>query len=242
MKRKIIIADANKQSNKLIKNILSAAGYEVLSTLTFSECQTLISIESPDLIIIDPLYPDNLGIKTVKRLREWGGCEILAISENGTERAITDIIDAGADDYIKKPFLSGELLARIKASIRRRKDAEKLNGINTEVKYSANGLTVDFDRRIVAVNGNEVHLTKNEFKILTLLCRYSGRVLTYDFIIKYIWGSEILNGNGILRVNIANLRKKIEQNREKPLYLFTENGVGYRVAENQITSDNQLKI
>lgn len=232
MKRKIIIADSNKQSARLIKNLLSAAGHETVVATSMSECFTLVSFNTPDIVIIDPEFPRPDGIKTVKKLRERGSFPIIAVSENGSERAVTETLDAGADDYIRKPFLSGELLARIKASIRRIEQYEKLLGVSNLEGYERDGLCVEYDSHRVSVGGKEIHLTKNEFKILTLLCRYSGRVLTYDFIIKSVWGTEAPGGNGILRVNITNLRKKIEQSSGNPLYLFTENGVGYRMAEN----------
>ena len=233
MKRRIIIADSDKQSARLIKNLLSAAGHETAVASSFSECFTLVSLSTPDIVIIDPAFPRPDGIKTVKKLRERGNFPIIAVSENGSERNVTETLDAGADDYIRKPFLSGELLSRIKAAIRRIEQYEKLLGIGNLEGYERDGLRVEYDRHSVHINGKEVHLTKNEFKILTLLCRYSGRVLTYDFIIKSVWGAEASGGNGILRVNITNLRKKIEPNSANPLYLFTENGVGYRMAENQ---------
>lgn len=233
MKRRIIIADSDKQSGRLIKNLLSAAGYETVTVSNFSECFTMVSLNTPDIVLIDPAFPLQDGIKTVKKLRERGSFPIIAVSENGSERAVTEALDAGADDYIRKPFLSGELLSRIKAAIRRIEQYEKLLGLDNLEGYEHGGLQVEYDKHSVKVDGNEVHLTKNEFKILTLLCRYSGRVLTYDFIIKSVWGDGATGGNGILRVNITNLRKKIEQNSNSPLYLFTENGVGYRMAENQ---------
>ena len=233
MKRRIIIADSNTQSARLIKNLLSAAGHETAVASSFSECFTLVSLNIPDIVIIDPEFPLPDGIKAVKRLREHGTFPIIAICENGSERAVTETLDAGADDYIRKPFLSGELLSRIKVAIRRIEQYEKLLGLDNLDGYERDSLLVEYDRHLVLLNGKEVHLTKNEFKILTLLCRYSGRVLTYDFIIKSVWGEGGSGGNGILRVNITNLRKKIEQNSNSPLYLFTENGVGYRMAENQ---------
>lgn len=233
MKRRIIVADSDKQSARLIKNLLSAAGHEAAIASSFIECFTLVSLNTPDIVIIDPEFPLSDGIKAVKKLRGYGTFPIIAVSENGSERAVTETLDAGADDYIRKPFLSGELLSRIKAAIRRIEQYEKLLGIDNLESYERDGLIVEYDRHLVLLNGKEVHLTKNEFKILTLLCRYSGRVLTYDFIIKSVWGNGASGGNGILRVNITNLRKKIEQNSNSPLYLFTENGVGYRMAENQ---------
>ena len=233
MKRRIIIADSDKQSSRLIKNLLSAAGYETVTASNFNECFTMVSLNTPDIVIIDPAFPLPDGVRTVKKLRERSSFPIIAVCENGSERAVTETLDAGADDYIRKPFLSGELLSRIKAAIRRIEQYEKHLGLDNLEGYEHGKLRVEYDRHSVTVDGNEVHLTKNEFKILTLLCRYSGRVLTYDFIIKSVWGDGATGGNGILRVNITNLRKKIEQNSNAPLYLFTENGVGYRMAENQ---------
>lgn len=233
MKRKIIIADADRQNSRLIKNLVSASGYEVSVASSFSECFTLISVTTPDIIIIDPLFPLPDGIKTIKKLRERGFFAIIAVCENGSESAVTQTLDAGADDYIRKPFLPGEMISRIKAAVRRIEQYERALGISTLEKYERDSLCVEYDSHTVTLDGIAVHLTKNEFKILTLLCRYSGRVLTYDFIIKSVWGPQVTGGNGILRVNITNLRKKIEQNSGNPLYLFTENGVGYRMAENQ---------
>lgn len=233
MKRRITIADSDKQSARLIKNLLSAAGYETAVAASFGECFTLVSLNTPDIIIIDPAFPLPDGLKTVKKLRERGTFPIIAVCENVSERAVTETLDAGADDYIRKPFSSGELLSRVKAAVRRIEQYEKLLGLGNLEGYERDGLKVEYDKHFVRVDGKEVHLTKNEFKILTLLCRYSGRVLTYDFIIKSVWGDGASGGNGILRVNITNLRKKIEPNSAGPLYLFTENGVGYRMAENQ---------
>lgn len=232
MKRRIIVADGDKQNARLIKNLLAASGYEVASASEFSECFSLISVNPPDIIIIDPLFPRPDGIKTVKKLHEFGTFGIIAVCENAGERAVTETLDAGADDYIRKPFISGELLSRVRALIRRVEQLERLRGADGCDRYENGGLCVDYDRGTVALDGRLLHLTKNELKILTLLCRYSGRVLTYDFIIKSVWGPQALGDNGILRVNITNLRKKIEQNSGNPLYLFTENGVGYRMAEN----------
>lgn len=233
MKRRIIVADADGQNARLIKNLLSAAGHDATIATGFGECFTLVSQNTPDIIIIDPLFPLPDGLKAVKKLRESGSYVIIAISENSSERAITATLDAGADDYIRKPFLSGELLSRIKAFIRRIEEYENVLGLSRVKKYENGSLCVEYNSHSVKVDNKDVHLTKTEFKILTLLCRYSGRVLTYDFIIKSIWGTQASGENGILRVNITNLRKKIEQNSGEPLYLFTENGVGYRMAENQ---------
>lgn len=233
MKRRIIIADSDKQNARLLKNLLSAAGYDVSYAAEISDCYPLISVNPPDILIIDPMYPRKDGIKLIKTVRDRCQSAVIAVSGVGTEHAITEILDAGADDYVKKPFLSGELLARIRSQIRRLEMLEKARGESTGAHYSSGSLKVEYDSRLVTVGEKQIHLTKNEFRILSLLCRYSGRVLTYDFMIKSIWGEQTAGGNGILRVNITNLRKKIEPDSAKPLYLFTENGVGYRIAENQ---------
>ena len=117
MKRRIIVADSDKQSGRLIKNLISAAGYETVTVSNFSECFTMVSLNTPDIVLIDPDFPLQDGIKTIKKLRERGSFPIIAVSENGSERAVTEALDAGADDYIRKPFLSGELLSRIKAAM-----------------------------------------------------------------------------------------------------------------------------
>ena len=239
MKRRIIIADSDKQNARLIKNILSACGYDVSYTADFADCYQIISVNSPDVLIIDPMYPKKDGIKLIKSVRERCQSAIIAVSKVGTENAITEILDAGADDYIKKPFLSGELKARVRVQIRRLEMLEKARGENTSANYSSGKLRVEYDSRTVTLGEKQIHLTKNEFRILSLLCRYSGRVLTYDFMIKSIWGQQTAGGNGILRVNITNLRKKIEPDSSNPLYLFTENGVGYRMAENQSEDEHR---
>lgn len=231
MKRRIVISDRDRQNARLLKTVLSPCGYELYSSADPTACGALISANPPDILITDPLYPDSDGIRLIKTAISSGCSAVIAVSAVGNERAITEILDSGADDYIRKPFLSGELSARVRACIRRLEALEQARGESVSDVYLCGGLKVEFNNRLVTVDGAEVHLTKNEFRILTLLCRYSGRVLTYDFIIKSVWGAQAADSNGILRVNIANLRKKIEQDSANPLYLFTENGVGYKVAE-----------
>ena len=231
MKRRIVIYDTDKQNARLLKNALSPYGYELSYAADAAVCKALIYANTPDILIADPLYPDPDGKRLIKTAVSAGCGAIIAVSSAGIKRAITEILDSGADDYIRKPFLSGELAARVRACIRRLETLEKTRGENVSDFYACGGLRVELDNRLVTVNGEEIHLTKNEFRILSLLCRYSGRVLTYDFIIKNVWGTQATDSNGILRVNIANLRKKIEQDSGNPLYLFTENGVGYKIAE-----------
>ena len=231
MKPKIIIIDSDRKIIKQIENILSNK-YEIFSALSISEGYQLIADE-PYIIIIDPLFPKKEGINFIKNLREYSDYPIIAISQNGTERAAVSAIEAGADDFIRKPFFPDEFTARIESCVRRIKILEAAKGTNQKDYYKSGALTVDFDTRVVQIRGNRLHLTKNEFRILCLLCRHSGNVLTHDFIIKSIWGPRSYSETGILRVNITNLRKKIEKNPLVPQYIQTENGIGYRVPENE---------
>lgn len=233
MKRRIVIADSDKQTERLITNILTSAGYDVSVAESLRDGYSMITVNCPDIIIIDPLYPQKEGINLIKSLREWTQIPIIAVSANNNERAVIEILDAGADDYIIKPFFTGEFLARIRTSVRHIEQLDMHKGINDRQNYIYNGLKVEFDRHRVSIDGNPVHLTKNEFRILMLLCRYSGKVLTYDFIMKSIWGPQASGSNGILRVNVTNLRRKLEKDSINPKYLFTENGVGYWISENQ---------
>jgi two-component system KDP operon response regulator KdpE len=231
MKPKIIVIDPDRKIIKQMKNILNQK-YEIVSALSFSEGYQYMCDE-PYIIIVDPLFPKKEGVNFIKNLREHNDFPIIAVSENGTERAAVSAIEAGADDFIRKPFFSEEFLARVDLCARRIKVLAAAKGADTKSYYKNGKLTVELDTHTVLVNNNRIHLTKNEFKILALLCRHSGKVVTHDFIIKAVWGPRSYNETGILRVNITNLRKKIEENPLLPQYIQTENGIGYRVGENE---------
>lgn len=234
MKHKIVIIDSDKRSRKLIAGILDE-DYDVTSSSGVSEGYSSVTSVNPDVIIIDPDFPKKDGIDFIKSVREWNECPIIAVSENSGEQAVTTAFKVGVDDYIRKPFFSSELCLRVKKQIETVKKIEAARGINTLVCYKKGGLMIEFDARRVILDGELIHLTRNEYKILALLCRFSGKVLTYDYIMKSVWGPKPDNGTGILRVNIANIRRKIEKDPETPVYLMTENGVGYRVCENEET-------
>lgn len=235
MNPKIIIIDSDNQSRRLISRILKGK-YEVICADDFSEGYSLITSHYPDIVIIDPLSPKKEGIALISSVREWSDCPIIAVGANATESAAVNAIKAGADDYIRKPFFSEELLVRIEANVRRISAIEAAKGISGGSFYKNGELRVEYDSHSVFLNEERVHLTKNEFKILSLLCRHAGKVLTYDFIIKAVWGPRASSNTGILRVNITNLRKKIEKNPLCPTFVFTENAIGYRAAENQAIS------
>ena len=235
MKYKIVIIDPDRQERRLFMGILGKK-YEVIFADTVNDGYSAITSNNADIIIIDPLFPKKEGIEFIKAIRELSDCPIIAVSQSGTENAAVTAIEAGADDFIRKPFFPNEFNARIGAAVKRISRLNAAKGISTSSIYLNDGLKLDFESNLVFIDDVQIHLTKNEFKILSLLCRHSGKVLTYDFILKNVWGPRTDDNTGVLRVNITNLRRKIEGDSTNPKYLFTENGVGYRIAEN--LSDN----
>ncbi len=227
MKSKVVIIDSEKKSRSLLENIVTAGGYEVFGAETSEEGFNLISGNAPEIVIVTPLANHKQTLSLIKRLKEWGNHRIIAVSIAIPEKKSIEILDAGADDYIEKPLTHGEVLARIRVQLRNINELNKARGMNPEEKFSANGLCVDFKMRRVTVDGEKINLTKNEFMILALLCRYPDRVLTYEFIMESVWGPQISGGTGILRVNVANMRKKLEKGERRIIH--TENGVGYRI-------------
>lgn len=186
----------------------------------------------PDLVLLDLGLPDMDGIDIIKQTREWSSLPIIVISARVQEREKVAALDAGADDYITKPFGTDELLARIRTAIRH---SNKIvdDKVNSTRPYSARGLVVDFGKRLVTVEGKEIHLTRVEYKIVSMLAQNSGKVITYSSLIEQVWGPYADDNNRILRVNMANIRRKIEKNPGEPEYIFTELGVGYRMVEDE---------
>ncbi|KAF5049594.1 KDP operon transcriptional regulatory protein KdpE [anaerobic digester metagenome] len=177
--------------------------------------------------------PDMDGLEIIQKVRRWGALPIVVVSARTRERDKIEALDAGADDFITKPFGGGELLARIRTALRHTRAYEgKPSPVYTRA-YQAGDLTIDFDKRLVQVGDEDVHLTQSEYKIVCLLAQYAGRVLTYDFIIREIWGPEASGDTQNLRANMAKIRRKLEKNPAKPRYIFTEVGVGYRMVEGE---------
>lgn len=227
MKSRIVIIDSEKKSRNLLENIVTAGGYEAFGAETAEEGFNLIATNVPEIVILTPLANHKQTLSLIKRLSEWGNHRIIVVSIAVPEKKSIEMLDFGADDYIEKPLTHGEVLARIRVQLRNIEKLNKARGMNPDEKYSANGLNVNFKTREVTVDGKPISLTKNEFMILALLCRYSDRVLTYDFIMESVWGPQISEGTGILRVNVANIRKKLEKGGRR--LIQTENGVGYRI-------------
>ena len=228
--RILIIEDEANISN-FIATILNANDYDAMTARTGSGAITTITSHCPDLILLDLGLPDMDGANILKFVREWSTCPIIVVSARNHERDKVDALDAGADDYIVKPFGTSELLARIRTAIRHTRTHLPNDDIAQSGQFKAMGLVIDYDKHQVLVDGRNTHLTQNEYKLVSLLGKYAGRVLTYDFIIRQLWGPKAKTDNQILRVNMANIRRKIEENPAQPKYIFTEIGVGYRMVD-----------
>ena len=232
IKDKILVVEDEKGISGFIRAILSANGYDVILAHTGAEAFSMISSHCPDLVVLDLGLPDMDGLEVIKKTREWSSLPIIVISARTQEKEKVAALDAGADDYITKPFGTFELLARIRTAIRHNNRLAD-DPTNSNRPYSAGGLVIDFERRLVSVDGAEVHLTRVEYKIVSLLAKNSGKVMTYDTLIDQVWGPYADDNNRILRVNMANIRRKLEKNPGEPQYIFTELGVGYRMLEDE---------
>jgi len=228
-KVKIMIIEDEDAISNFIATTLKANTYAPLVAKTASEALSMIPSHCPDLILLDLGLPDMDGIEILKKIREWSSTPVIVVSARGEESDKVEALDLGADDYISKPFGTSELLARIRTALRH--SMKNNTGVTATEVFRTKGLMIDFDKRLVSVDGKDIHLTQIEFKIVSLLAKSAGRVLTYDFIITELWGPYAVKDNQILRVNMANIRRKLEKNPASPEYIFTEVGVGYRMVD-----------
>lgn len=228
----ILIIEDEKSICDFMSKTLTSAGYKVVTASTGKDGLAAITSSLPDLVLLDLGLPDMDGFDIIRKTREWSSMPIIVVSARIQEKEKVMALDAGADDYIAKPFGTSELQARIRNALRHsnRLAADKMNGNRP---YSADGLVIDFEKRLVTLEGQEIHLTRVEYKIVSLLAQNSGRVITYDALINQVWGPYADDNNRILRVNMANIRRKLEANPGEPKYIFTELGVGYRMLEDE---------
>ena len=231
IKDRVLVIEDDKSIRNFMKTILEANNYEVIMAVNGAEAYSMITSQCPDVVILDLGLPDMDGMKILKSVREWSGMPILVVSARSHERDKVEALDLGADDYITKPFGTSELLARLRTAIRHARVSYLTpEGMQTGT-FRSGDLVIDYDKHRVYVGEQDAGLTQNEYKIVSLLGKYAGKVLTYDFLIKEIWGPNMKNDNRILRVNMANIRRKIEHNPAQPQYIFTEVGVGYRIVD-----------
>jgi len=176
------------------------------------------------------------GMQIIEAVRSWSGLPIIVVSARTNEGDKVKALDAGADDYITKPFGTSELMARIRTAIRHARSAGAEGSVRDRGVFRTGELTIDYNKHRAYIGGEDARLTQNEFKLVALLGKYAGKVLTYDYLIKELWGPGASGDNQILRVNMANIRRKIEKNPATPEYIFTEIGVGYRMTEGESQS------
>lgn len=231
IKDRVLVIEDDKSIRNFFRAVLEANNYDVLIATTGAEGYSMVTSQCPDVVILDLGLPDMDGMTILKNVRQWSSMPVLVVSARTHEKDKVAALDAGADDYITKPFGTSELLARVRTAIRHaRATVLTAEGMQTG-QFRAGDLLIDYDKHRVYVGDRDVNLTQNEYKIVSLLGKYAGKVLTYDFIIKEIWGPNMQNDNRILRVNMANIRRKMENNPAQPQYIFTEVGVGYRIVD-----------
>lgn len=231
-KLKLLIVEDEEAISNFICATLKANNYNTILSKTGKEALSMLSSHCPDVMLLDLGLPDIDGLDILKEIRKWSSIPIIIVSARGNEEEKVLALDLGADDYITKPFGTSELLARIRTALRHSTSNDKIKEA-PQKKFTTRDLTIDFEKRIVTLAEKEVHLTQIEFKLVALLAKNAGKVLTYDTIITHLWGPYALKDNQILRVNMANIRRKIEKNPATPQYIFTEVGVGYRMIEEQ---------
>lgn len=228
-KQTILVIEDEKNIGNYIETIIISNGYKALRAFNGMSGLSMCTSHHPELILLDLGLPDIDGMEVLQRIRGFSNVPIIVISARTQEKEKVAALDEGADDYITKPFGSEELLARIRTALRHSTRAEQTAA--QEQAYSRDGLVIDFDRRLVTLDGADIHLTQIEYKLVSILAKNAGKVLTYDYLLKEIWGPYADTDNQILRVNMANIRRKLEKNPAEPHYIFTEIGVGYRMKE-----------
>lgn len=228
MEKTILVVEDEKAIRNFIKFSLENQGYHCIEVQSGTAALSMLVSHRPDIMILDLGLPDMDGLQIITKVREWSSIPIIVVSARGREREKIEALDAGADDYITKPFGMPELLARIRVSLRH---IDTIPASETKKVFELNGLHIDFEKRRVNLNDNEIHLTPNEYAVLTLLAKNCGKVLTHRNIIDTVWGGASLGDVQTLRVCLGNIRRKIEKDPAQPQYIFTEVGVGYRMAD-----------
>ena len=222
----ILVIEDDPQIRRFLRASLTADAYRLFEAETAQDGLAQAAARQPDLIVLDLGLPDADGLEVIRQVRTWSQLPIIVLSARGQERVKIEALDAGADDFVGKPFAIGELIARIRAALRR---ATVISGDGSI--FRAGRIEVDLDRRVVLVAGAEVHLTPIEFKLLRTLIQHAGRVITQRQLLGEVWGPNHTEQAQYLRVYMAQLRRKLELNPAQPKHLLTEPGVGYRLVE-----------
>jgi len=219
----VLVIEDEPQMRRFLKASLEAHDYRLVEAVTAREGLAQAAGRTPDVILLDLGLPDLDGIELTRRLREWSRVPVIVISARGREQDKIAALDAGADDYLTKPFGLGELLARLRVALRR------VAGDGGEPVFAVGDLRVDLGARLVYRRDREVHLTPIEYKLLATLVRHAGKVLTHRQLLKEVWGPNAVEHTHYVRVYLTQLRHKLEDDPSRPRYLLTESGVGYRL-------------
>lgn len=231
LRNKIMLIEDDPGICTFLRTALTAAGYGVVVARDGEHALELIASHCPDSILLDLGLPDMDGNDIIRSVREWTHTPIVVISARSMDQDKVMALDLGADDYITKPFSTAELLARIRTALRHTCTTAETDEVMLTGCYHVGALEIDYRKRRVSIGGRDARLTPNEYRIVALLGRHAGRVLTYNTMLKTLWGPKATTDNKILRVHMASIRRKIEDDPNEPRYIFTEIGVGYRMAE-----------
>jgi two-component system KDP operon response regulator KdpE len=222
--QRVLVVDDEQQILRALRTSLRAAGYEVDTAETAEEALAAAAMRPPEAVILDLVLPDGSGTDVARELRTWSSAPVIVLSAVGDESEKVAALDAGADDYVTKPVGIDELLARLRAQLRRA-------GPTGEPVSTVGDIEVDLERREVRVAGTPVHLTPHEFDLLRYLARNEGKLLTHRMILQEVWGPGYADAKNILHVNVSQLRRKLEADPSRPRHLLTEPGVGYRLVD-----------
>lgn len=222
----ILVIEDEAPIRRFLKMALVDQGFAFEEALTGREGLTILASRCPDLIILDLGLPDMDGLNVTKELRQWSDVPVIVLSARGQERDKVEALDAGADDYLTKPFGISELLARVRVALR---NASKSSKAVVESNVAFGDVSIDLAKREVKVSGAEIHLTPIEYKLLTTLVRHAGKVVTHNLLLREAWGTGYQVETHYLRVYMAQLRRKLEQDSAHPRHLITEPGIGYRL-------------
>ena len=222
----VLVVEDEPQVMRFLRATLPDHGYRMVEAASGAEALVEASTRGPDLVLLDLGLPDLDGVEVTRRIREWSTVPILVVSARGQERDKVEALDAGADDYLTKPFGTEELLARMRVALRH---ASRVTGEGGDSAFEAGDLRVDLGARLVFLRGEEVRLTRTEYRLLAVLVQNAGRVVTHRQLLREVWGPGSSSETHYLRVYMAQLRHKLEDDPAQPRYLLTETGVGYRL-------------
>jgi two-component system KDP operon response regulator KdpE len=226
---RVLVVDDEPQFLRALQTNLRGAGYDVQTATTAQEALSAAALQPPEAIILDLLLPDGRGTDVCRELRRWTEAPIILVSAVGDETEKIAALDAGADDYVTKPFAIGELLARLRAALRR-------VGPTSEPVLEIGELRLDLEKRSVSVAGELVHLTPHEFELLRLLARNEGKLMTHQTILREVWGPAYQRESSYIHVYVSQLRRKLEPDPSRPRYILTEPGAGYRLVRPEDTA------